>query len=667
MYKNANFPSSLFIDSPEMQDASRHQLSNDIESWPEEILQRLRERVPRSASMNSMVKFMNKDPENGAATGSITVNTAEKSAIVPFVIKDFALYPLDVVITRGRLLPLNPTYFDQIFDENQIFDKLEEFPSLGGLSRFEDANLWNAIYPPSLGRYAYASAGYPILDAISDNVDGTSLKETIEADPSIAVGFSKHGHTEVVKKLAHLRPVNINEYRQTIDNLIPRNFMMIKAEGPNKYTLLSNPDKTFNPMVKSVDYDKLCSMIATITTDPQDWVNDVDQNGTKVLNTPVHDESILAIPEDEMPEEAKEYGYFAVRNQRGVTFNGVVIPTVIDLDQNPLDEKMFLSPDMGTIQPVIWGVRAQNSHYNPVEASKGCCPSVGQTGTFVLLSEKNFTGLATTPLTVKTCVEDPCGRKKYVMTDAMGRDVKVKIAGGMSVKRIAFDGECYYIPERMVWVPMSGFDQLDSNRLSYASKTAAAKFAGKNHVRLIKVAGLRFSAQGLDKYANEMGWDKTYLRPYQVNFLLGSCGVGQEKIGKLMLRAHETGEASIHNVNLKPLLSEKEAGYRKVAEKFVKQAKDLRRNLIKEASTLDNTQTVDTILSLNFITPQTLQKFVAKIPQLKSSLSTLCSLALASRLGLDDVAEGSVTTCMQELVNVIEGLENIRAQQEIKK
>lgn len=667
MLKLANFPSNLFIDTPELHDSSRHQLSNDIESWPEDITQLLRERVPRASKLNTMVKFMNKDPENGAATGSITVNSPEKSAIVPFIIKDFALYPLDVMISRGKLLPLTPDYFDQVFDENQIFDGLEEFPTFGGLSRFEDANLWNAIYPPSLGRYAYASAGYPLLDAISDDIDGTPIKDAIIDDPTIAVGFKKHGHTELIKKLANLRPVNINEYRQSIDNLIPKSVIMVRQAHPNKYTIVSNPDKAFNPMVRQCTKEEFCTLLETVTTDPEDWVNDVDQNGIKVVNTPVNDKSVLAVPDTEHPEVASEYGYFSVRNQRGVSFKGVVIPKVIDLEMNPVDSKIFLSNNMGTIQAEIIGERMQNSHFCPVAACKGCMPSVGQSGTFVLLSQKNFDGCATTPMTVKTCVEEPGGQKKYSMCDFAGNDFKVKICAPMSVRRIAFDGDAFCIPGEMVWVPMEGFDQLDTNPMSYASKVAAEKGVGRNSVKIVHQGYGTYSVQGLDKQANYLNWDRTFLDKGQLHFLLATCDVSNEKVASLFERANKYGEAEIYNVNKKPLITEKQAGYKKVAEKLVKQAKALRRNLIKEASVMDNSQTVDTLLSLNFINPQTLSKFIGKIPQLKSTLSSLCSLALASRLGIEDIPENSVTTASQELINVIDGLENIRASQDTGK
>ena len=34
-------PTGLFVESPEMEDVSRHQLSQNIDDWPEEVIQKL--------------------------------------------------------------------------------------------------------------------------------------------------------------------------------------------------------------------------------------------------------------------------------------------------------------------------------------------------------------------------------------------------------------------------------------------------------------------------------------------------------------------------------------------------------------------------------------------------------------------------------------------------
>jgi len=182
-------PASLFVEAPEVQDRALTKLDSDSNAWPEEILQKLREKAPIISNMAAMVKFMKKDEENGAATGSIVVSAPDTSFVVPIIIRDFLLSPLDVMIAKSKILPLTQDYVKSILDKNDTFAKVEEYPTYGGLGRFEDANLWSAIYPPSLGRYAYASAGYPLIDELSDTISGSEVKQWLQDNHEYAMNF----------------------------------------------------------------------------------------------------------------------------------------------------------------------------------------------------------------------------------------------------------------------------------------------------------------------------------------------------------------------------------------------------------------------------------------------------------------------------------------------
>jgi hypothetical protein len=81
---------------------------------------------------------------------------------------------------------------------------------------------------------------------------------------------------------------------------------------------------------------------------------------------------------------------------------------------------------------------------------------------------------------------------------------------------------------------------------------------------------------------------------------------------------------------------------------------------------MENAQTVDALLSLNFVNPDNLGKFVAKIPLFKAAISHLASCLLASRIGVREIPERSASGAMSKLVDVVRGLEAIRATQSIK-
>lgn len=653
------FPQGLFVDKPEMEDVSMNKLPNDADAWPEDIIQKLKERVPSSSGMATIVKFVKKDEESGTATGSVSVSNEKKQITVPVIIKDFMMFPLDVFQAEGKLLPLTPDYFKAAFSDNESFAKLEEYPTFGGLGRFEDSNLWNATYPPSLGRYAYASGGYDILDQISESIDGADFKSALSNDVQSAIRFKKHGHADLIKKVANLHPVNMNEYKQGVTNLVDRPIRMLRRDGANKYTILSNTDNYYDPMLTRVSRDDLHTLLTEVSDDVQDCINDVDSNGEKLLSVPRHDDKELAQPQREVPEMANEYDHYSVMSKNGLNVEGVVIPTVISFAMKKVDLKIFLGKTMGTIQREIAGVRLDNSTFRP----KVCTPKPGQSGVFVYQSSQSK-ALSTIPVTIESVTHD-CGNLKLRVQDLMGVGYNLQLSQSAGTfKSIAQTGDgTYMVPKEFKWVPMQGFDRISNSPEAYASlgmgqtKTAS--------ITVIDTQG-HFSIRGVEKYANASGWDATFLEPYQAKFLLSSLGCGSEKIATVLKTARVHGSCKVDDVRFIPIKSEKVAMSLPKARNLVKQAKALKANLIKAASFMENSQTVDAMLSLNFVNPDNITKFIGKIPSFKATISSLASCLIASRLGIKEIPEHSVSTAMYRLIDIVGGLEALRATQEDK-
>lgn len=664
-------PANLFIDAPEMEDNSLSKLDGQAESWPEEIIRRFRERVPQTQNANIMVKFMKKDEENGAATGSLVITTSEKGAVVPIIIKDFYLYPLDVMIAAGKMLPLTSDYYNAHFAQKVgAFDKLEEFPAYGGLGRFDEANLWNAVYPPNMGRYAYASAGYPMMDLISETVDGSELKQWLKDNPACFANFKKHGHEELVTKAANLKPVNANEFRQGVDKLIPNSIALLRKEGPDKYSLLSSSDKVYAPSIHKLTrreaVDVISSTTSELSSDVQDTMNEVDQNGEKLLSTPEPlTNVILARPDDQLVERAESFDHYAVMNNMGVTVEGMVIPKVITFDQKEVKLKIFIGKTMQTIQEDVFGVRLKNSDF---KLPCGDVPQVGQTGTFVFQPTQKH-ALATIPVTIRS-ISDDCGTMRMTASTLLGEGIKIAIPsfrGGCAVelKRIAFSDGVYNLPGVMKWVPMAGFAPVSNSKESFAVKTAGHKLSAAP-VKLISTGYGQYAMTGVNKYAAASGWDHTKLARHQATFILASLGVGHKKIAEAIKEAGRRGHAELHHLSFIPLKAEKIAAARPRAKMLLSKCAAIRSDLRKEASFLDNAQTVDALLSLNFVNPDNIAKFVGKISQLKATISCLAGMLLASRVGIKEIPEQAASTAMHRLIEVVDGLEALRATQEVQ-
>lgn len=674
-------PMNLFADAPEMQDVSMTQLGEDVQAWPEELVQKFKERIPDAQSMSIISKFVKMDEETGTATGSLEISNATTKATVPLIIKEFSLYPMDVFIANNKILPLTPDFFAQIFNQQaDPFKRLEEYPNYGGMGRFDDGNLWNAVYPPSLGRYAYASAGYPILDTISETINPKEMWDFLKANPAIAANFQKHGQTEIVEKIANLQPVNMNEYGQGKQNLLNRNIAMLRKDGPNKYTILANSDEVFSPIVKQVPKGQIpqtCSdMRLTVSDHVQDDINDVDQNGEKFLSLPVRSTiadnggPYIEEGENRRIEQATECDHYVVRKPNGVEVEGVVIPDVTDFNNVPTDQKLFLGKTYSSMQANIAGVRVQNSSFVPKTSE----PKPGQTGTFVCMCNKSKMQ-ATIPVTIESVHISYVGNTDIVATDLTGMPIRIdytesdfkKIvppsAPSSTTPSCGEDNSYRVSSKHYKWVPMEGFGELTAHALDFAVKTAGMKKTA-NPAKIISTGYGLYSVKGLDKYAYAAEMNPQLMTQNNVGFLLVSLGFPQEKLASVYKTASKYGQATIHGLNSPILESEKVASRNNSMQKVASFAAKLKSNLIKEASFMEDSQSVDALLSLNFINPDNISKFVGKLPSLKGAISSLASLLIASRLGVKEVPEQAVSTAMMRLVEVVNGLETLRATQQ---
>ena len=682
-------PNNLFIDTPEAEDISMTQLSSDSTEWAEEAITKLKERIPDVSNSSLSVKFMKKDDEMGVGTGSVTIASKNKTAVVPLIVRDFMLYPMDIFLYEKKVLPLTPETFAQaFFDGTEApYDTLSEYPLHGRTGYYwGQDSLHNTIYPPNWGRYSFASErlpehtekNYPILDEVAKNIDGGEFWKRASADEKAMAFFYRNGHLPLIKKLANTQPVNMQEYRRGVEKLTHRPVNVLFKDGPNRYNILSTSDKAFNPAMTTMDrHDAMC-FCATACEKVDSFLHDVDQNGEKVIlmEDTTGGGPILGEPETENAEIADNFGVYHVRNAKtGVTLEGLVVPKVIDFDQNEIDTKMFLGKTVSTMQGEIAGVPLRDTDWMP----EGIAPSVGQTGTF-LYHRMGRDGLATVPVTITSVYADYDMKMMCISaTDLNGIKIKIHFnykqhgKRNHDVQRIVRDpctppGEppSYRLPGFFEWVPMEGFDPVSSSKFEYHVKVAGEKRDAFPAVIIDNGAG-EYAVRGLDKYAEAMDRNPNHLRRHETMFILAACGMGEEKIAEALKEASDFGIAKIHYLNRPPLQREKVAQNIPRARELVKQAQSLRQDFFKVAGYVESSQTVDALLSLNFVTPENIAKFVEKIPSFKAAQSHLASCLLASRLGVKEIPEQSAASAISKLGDVIEGLEALRASQNIGK
>ena len=138
-------------------------------------------------------------------------------------------------------------------------------------------------------------------------------------------------------------------------------------------------------------------------------------------------------------------------------------------------------------------------------------------------------------------------------------------------------------------------------------------------------------------------------------FILGSCGIAMPEL--------EDGECMLYK-NAFTLVPK---SY--IIDTINKEAAQLRSHwtdfsvdLTKMAALLQDGDTIDTVLSLGMITPDTVIEFINSIPTLEETADKLADLLLHIRVGLSTVPEVAVEACMRNLTAIIKKLKELRDQ-----
>jgi hypothetical protein len=138
---------------------------------------------------------------------------------------------------------------------------------------------------------------------------------------------------------------------------------------------------------------------------------------------------------------------------------------------------------------------------------------------------------------------------------------------------------------------------------------------------------------------------------------------GNEILKIALNRASEGGKVDVYGVNEDYINAGAFSGIEKNARKYEimkKIAAELKLDLVKEASVIDDPESVDAVLSLNFINEDNLGDYVDGIQSMKRVISKLAGLLIASRMGLKDIDESAVRKAMDGLEKTVEGLEAVK-------
>ena len=654
------------------------EVDENPDMWSRQVLSELYRQVPEVADYTPTVSFMKMDAEQGYGLGTIVLaNTtdsalaitrmgnAPRKALIPIVIKNHNLAPLDLLMTsKGKMMPLTGARLREALFRPETFEMVTE--------DYGDSSLWNMLYPPGRSDNTYGAG-------ISQGVDGgTAGAVTLISGPGMKLSSDRRFEMlqDVVGPSMIRSDLEILVDKLDGDEALKAAAVTSDVVGPALRVLASfeksaasvDPQKMLKvaasqstPHVIQLGYDDMAGVYWSKTAsrdaffhEPavtysrreflkmagEEVTNKVDTDGTVTIATqPAVDVKVDA--DASKWKIIDEPGIYKVKTVDGKEMTGWVLPNLLDMDGTRMPMAVFTNGAAATVQSEIVGARVAMGVDLPSAAAKG-------TGLFYVSGQGGVE--ATVPLVIVGREAAMDGSDHYIVRTMGGESSKVRIVPGLVSMR-ALKSEIM-LPSGARFLP------LDQEKMVHLVDTVdgLAKTAAAIQERAVLLLGdgdeyeVRF--RNLPKTASMF---PSQLTRDEAMFVL--C------LGGLSASAASTKLAQAVNQTVKVagLLDVKRAAdiHQEARDKVAKSSaavRALRMDLVKEATVLPDVMTVDSVLSLGFINSENVRMFVSRLPYLEKALSMICELVLASRLGISEIPDAATSRAARGLDASIQGL-----------
>jgi hypothetical protein len=651
-------------------------LPEDPNAWPMELLQELYKQAPYISDFSPEVVMDKVHAEQGYGLGHIVLSnktempaggatqdarqaTGIKQVRIPAIVKDGNLQPFDLLLTQdGKIFPLTESRLQQAMFRPQPFDVAGTGP--GGSSMVD------SLYPPqrsthgTMGGFGFSKQGSDVPMQLQQ-VLGLSDEEVAQLRAK-ALPAPAPGVTALQEALPTVPPERFGKIASAFDAPAVRSAYASRhaITSPALSTLLAYEHKEasaeFNPSVAQVRKEGRSYVLKTASHEAWSPVEerldrgevvrrfgakfafDVDTAGAVTM---VDDESAPERqdegPEASRPKVVDSFGFYRVRDTAGRELVGYVLANPYSLSGLPLPVYVFSNGSETALQASIAGVSAGHGAELPSAEPAGH-------GLFYrVLSNGSVEG--TVPLDILGSHRAGAGAPvEFQVTSYDGQSGMVALQPDLRAP-VAVDGTLA-LPNDMKWLPLG-----EAKAVALAStpeefdgqKTAALRRVGV----LVRTFGP--DAYGVSGYPIAKVASETILGLNETLFLLGGLGVNLDTAAQKLAEAHLTGGHCPLIVNrfLSPPLAKTAAA---AAPPF---------DLVKEAAYMPDPMSVDTVLSLGFLTPDNIKTFLRHLPQFEKTQTKLCETLLGCRLGLPSVPEEAISRCVQTLESVIAGLKTL--------
>ena len=685
----------------------------DQQLWPEFIDTQLRQALPVLGLYETSIEFLGVDDETRTAFGRVRVWARRQQATqdgaagigpmsgygtsvipgeenpattslggrletggdrhvdIPFIIDHGNLDPLDLVVIDGKVWPLTVQRLKRGLFRPEVGDDLGRPEEPAGMST--DVGPYGLqqglAYTPGLSGVHLTKSGSLLQRVASASPEvAEKLAARLEADPALLkLAQVTPGLKSTMEKVAQVTPSQApNPFRRYLgpdgleklaQDVVPDATAFWYEDG--QYIMKTAAAEAYRP-VEFVFKNRGEALKAV----PEELVKRADAGevvatSAQPVATVVDSDSPVSGAVDPRPpvDAVTTEGVYDVPTVDAGTIRMACWPQVVSLDgRRRVSMVVGSTGTLGFVSSAQQLVATRVGDIGP-EALPAARPRVGSYGFWVLTNAAGEQ-IATEPVTILG-EYNKMGQVTYSVGDLMGRNWLVSPVA--AVKKMWPTGQRVLLPTSACWVPVTKQVHLT---------TSPVVDPGVDRVVLKLVKPYKVSLEGppvdaLPTKEVELG--------RELRFVLALLGVPSDDIAQVE-RALEGDDnrprtrfnaalgkvVTIHGCRRIKLFEPEARKYLQELEAVDKAARAAGVDLVKEAAQMVDPDSVDALLSLNYVNGETLHEFVAALPMLESTLSRLSELLLATRLGQSDVSEAAVGRAVHALDKVIDDLSRLK-------
>lgn len=552
----------------------------------------------------------------------------EESVRVPIIVENKKAYSYDVFIaTDGRFLPLNEMRIAAAMFDPGAYSvaPVPSIPAGSGASPMEPSGIHGGGNHVSSNQ-SIKQASVLKAAAINKQAAESFLNMISESERLVDAAGLNPAFSQALSKIAALVEHPGAEEQPAVDNFDAA--IVTKVGGG--YVIKTAAKEGFGTkehFIRNVDAHTL----------PRDVRNALTKEGSVLLSD--NNEALQGIETTTGLSTVEDTGIFSVLDKHGNAQRAAVVSGLLGFDGRESDLKLIVGPRGSAIQEKVAGVRCGDLDLSSLEGET----PLGE-GVFVLKTA----GRVSEPVDIKHTISDSDGGVTYVYENPLLGRGSIKLSSVKTPVRIT--GNDFLLPEDSVFVPMSFNSGFESDTTLIEKVAARSSYINK-----VSVAsdGSEYSFNGAPVAELEK---RSFLSKPDALLLMGVLGDSPLGAKTKLATAAKTGESVFVASNrvTKPVTQ------RTVITEEAKVASVIKMNLIKEAAVLNNAETVDSVLALNFITPENVQGYLDALPVFEESASKLAELLIGVRLGLSDIPEPAVASSLNGMERAITGLKKLQ-------